>query len=331
MGNEIVQESRGIILYKNEVNEIFEPVCIPFYKFFNVQETNAHEIDWENDVRVLEKLDGSIIKMWFHNGSWRVSTNKTINSQNAELITPLITETNIRIDNYYDLFRLSILEVVDYQSWKNSLDKNYTYMLEVVSPYNRIVVPYKKTELYHIGSRNNITLEEEEIDIGIKKPKEFNLSSLDKCIEACQNMPFDEEGYVVVDKNYNRVKIKSPAYVSAHHLKNNGAITYSRVLDMIKAKGDDDFLSIYPEYFEHFERVRKLLCSFIDECIDAFKEFNHFEFETRKDFALWAKEKRFSPLLFLLLDKKIKNEQQSVIDWILNIESEKLVKLIGID
>jgi hypothetical protein len=57
--NPIVQEARGIIID----TERREVVCWPFRKFGNYNESYADDIDWEN-ARVLEKVDGSIIKLW---------------------------------------------------------------------------------------------------------------------------------------------------------------------------------------------------------------------------------------------------------------------------
>src|SRR5690606_13664662 len=183
---------------------------------------NAVDIDWST-ARVLEKLDGSLAKLWYHNGGWHVSTNGTINAHNAELPMSIVDpQTGYRIDNYYDLFRLALWTAdINYGEFKSKLDTDYTYMFELVSPYNRVVIPYTETKLYHIGSRNNKTLKEEELDIGIEKPKEYSLSTLEDCLWATERMLFSEEGYVVVDNQYNRVKIKSPNYVAAHHLKNN--------------------------------------------------------------------------------------------------------------
>lgn len=69
-------------------------------------------------------------------------------------------------------------------------------------------------------------------------------------------MPFNEEGYVVVDKEYNRVKIKSPAYVNAHRLINNKVINTEKVLDLIIQNEQSEFLSYFPEYTEIFKSIQ---------------------------------------------------------------------------
>lgn len=210
----IVQEARGIIIdfEKREV------VCWPFRKFGNYNEGYADKIDW-NNAKVLEKVDGSIIKLWydFKKGDWQFSTNGTIRAENAN------------VDGCMGLTYATVIKQADnfYKIPYDSLDKNCTYIFELVSRETRVVIDYKGTSLYHLGSRNNLTGEEFEVDIGIKKPKAYKLNSLNDCINAAnalnqQNENSEEvenEGFVVVDKNYNRVKIKSPDYIMMHKVK----------------------------------------------------------------------------------------------------------------
>ena len=52
--------------------------------------------------------------------------------------------------------------------------------------------------------------EESIISEFFKTPKEYNFHSAQDVINAAKELPWDEEGYVVVDADFNRVKIKSP-------------------------------------------------------------------------------------------------------------------------
>jgi hypothetical protein len=70
-------ECRGIILRDTAPHEA---VCVPFFKFFNIDERHAARIDWTT-ARVYEKLDGSIIKVYWHRNEWLVATNGTIDSR----------------------------------------------------------------------------------------------------------------------------------------------------------------------------------------------------------------------------------------------------------
>ncbi|MGN0298807.1 MAG: RNA ligase [Lachnospiraceae bacterium] len=209
----IVQEARGIII---DVDAL-EVVCWPFRKFGNYNESYADEIDWSS-ARVQEKVDGSIIKLWYDRkkSDWQFSTNGTIRAKEA-----LVGENGK--NNFGDVIRMA----VNYADIPFSeLDQDKTYIFELVSPITQIVVPYEVTMLYHIGTRHNITGMETEENIGIRKPACYSLHSLDECIKAATKLnssmrkfsEVEQEGFVVVDKNWNRVKIKSPDYLAAHYV-----------------------------------------------------------------------------------------------------------------
>ena len=78
----LVQESRGIILD----TEKMEVVCWPFRKFGNFNEEYADPIDWDSAC-IQEKIDGSIIKLWYseRQNRWVFATNGTIDAANAPI------------------------------------------------------------------------------------------------------------------------------------------------------------------------------------------------------------------------------------------------------
>ena len=218
----VVQEARGIIIdTKNK-----RVVCWPFRKFGNWQEDYADNIDWKS-ARVEEKIDGSIMKLWFYN-EWHWSTNSCINADNASIKDG--NSSFLALIHKAENFGQILFE---------ELDKNYTYIFELVSPYNQIVIRYPKTSLWHIGTRDNRTGEEMKIDIGIKQPKNYPLNSLDDCINAVKMLNANndnkvkQEGFVVVDKNWHRVKIKSPEYVAIHKYVNNGMINKNNAIKLL--------------------------------------------------------------------------------------------------
>lgn len=228
--NPIVQEARGIIIDLDTL----EVACWPFHKFGNHTESYADTIDWSS-ARVLEKIDGSIIKLWFDKGAnkWQFSTNSTIRAEQA----PLSAFSGMC---FYDVIsRTQNFGSIPF----DTLDKDTTYIFELVSPETEIVIKYPTPMLYHIGTRNNITGAESEVDIGMPKPRSFALSSLNDCIKASielnQGDVVDSEGFVVVDKDYHRVKVKSPEYFALHRLKTMDTVSKKDAIEMILAKSDD--------------------------------------------------------------------------------------------
>jgi hypothetical protein len=68
-------------------------------------------------------------------------------------------------------------------------------MFELTSPHNRIVVKYGALSIRHIGTRNTLTLEELDADIGVAKPRTFPLYTLADCLESAHSLGYDSEGY----------------------------------------------------------------------------------------------------------------------------------------
>lgn len=219
----MVQEARGIIINL----ETLDVVCWPFRKFGNWNENYADKIDWDYAV-ARQKIDGSLIKLFWNPLTewWQWATNTTINAieTSVDEIGGSFLDIIMSADNYADV------------NFTN-LDTTCTYLFELVSPRTQVVIKYPKTHLYHIGTRNNVTGKESNIDIGIEKPGEFKISDLDSIIAHANAINPDnvvvEEGYVVVDRNFNRIKVKSPKYLMIHSQINNRILTKKRLLNDI--------------------------------------------------------------------------------------------------
>ena len=255
----IVQEARGIIL---DVERL-EVVCWPFRKFGNHSEGYADTIDWSS-ARVLEKVDGSIVKLWFDHaaGEWQFSTNRTIRASLAGVEgKPLLTYGALiaSAENYGDIPF-------------DTLDRDMTYIFELVSPDACVVIHYDATRLYHLGTRHNLTGEECEVDIGIIKPASYPLASLEDCLKTAAALNRDSgsdeitgEGFVVVDKDFHRVKVKSLDYVTMHHVSTMRSIGKHECVDLLlhdpaKLKGicaKQPVLEPYVKYYEY--RLAELL------------------------------------------------------------------------
>lgn len=249
----IVQEARGIILDTRRL----EVVCWPFRKFGNHSEGYADPIDWSS-ARVLEKVDGSIVKLWFDRGEekWQFSTNRTIRASVAGVEgKPMLTYGDLiaSAENYGEIPFAS-------------LDRDLTYIFELVSPEACVVVQYERTMLYHIGTRHNRTGEELELDIGIVKPASYPLTSLEDCLRTAALLnrengggEITREGFVVVDKDFHRVKVKSLDYVTMHHASTMRTIGKRECIDLLLHDPDKlkslcqkrSMLEPYVKYYEY--------------------------------------------------------------------------------
>jgi len=309
MSIDIVQECRGLIIREDTLK-----VCrYAFNKFFNYGEGNAHHIQWDDCV-VEDKKDGSLMSIWYDE-KWHISTNGTIDARNAGL---QLEHNNF--STFYDLF-----DNVFNSDIYDTLNKDYIYTFEICSPYNKIVVPYTEIKLFHLGTRDNISLNELDINIGIEKPKVYRLNNLDECITTFKELDFKFEGYVVKDSSYNRIKVKNPSYLSVHNLKGNGAVSKRRVLEIIQQNEQDEFLNYFPEYTNVFVDVKKIYDEFVQKINKEILILNN-KFETRKDLAMAVKDTSLPALLFNMYDGKVKDHVQ----YISEIDAKKLLLIMNI-
>ena len=314
----ICRECRGLILSKNEA---YKPVRLAFYKFFNFGEPFADRIHWRS-CKTRMKIDGSMMSAWYHNGEWHLSTSGAIDAWK--------TPVNNNNDNltFGDVFEKALRNNnITWNDLCGVMCEDYCYTFELVSPETRIVIPYKKADLYLIGVRDMRTLDELNIEDtlfhkvcpNIKTPKLYDLSNAKACTQAAEHLGYNEEGYVVVDKYFHRVKIKSPQYVAAHHLALNGTPTEARIFDIVEKGEKNEFLTYFPEYRELFEQVEYKKNNFKIELKQLLNDYNalkenDIQFYDKVDKAKYAKalqqsedefEKKCIPFIYKLLDSNL--------------------------
>lgn len=319
-----VQEARGIVLDLQQQSKV---VCRPFKKFFNYGEELAAEIDWDS-AKISEKLDGSLLKLWHSDRlqQWIFSTNGTIYARNADLYAMCpIGKT------YEDLALYAFGKSYTPRNLTTHFDPRYTYVFELCSPYNRIVVPYDETKLYYLTSFNNESGEEVNFgdDLDFDQPKQYSFSSLEETIAFTQSDSFNNfknEGFVVSDKYSNRIKIKTEDYLRVHRLRGEAIPTPKRILETILMNEDDEFLTYFPEYKESFAEMREKLDTFMDQLDTQQYNYDKFRdsFETRKDLALWAKKQKDPNFIFQLADNKAKSPSE----YIKKLKIDNLLKRI---
>lgn len=313
---ELVRECRGVILDEKTLR----PVCVPFFKFGNYGESYAATLDW-GSARVQEKIDGSIIKVWYDREKWRVSTNGNIVADNAVLTRTDLFDDDCTFGTFGELFAVAKEKRgLDF----DKLDKDKTYMFELIGPYNKVVILYPNIDIYHIGTRDNTTLKELDVDIGVQKPREYPLRSIEQCIAASRELPDDKEGYVAVDKYYNRVKIKNPTYVALHHYKNNGTPSLTALIEIVRKNEAGEYLTYFPEFRTSIERCKSDIEKILAELQAEVDVLKGMQFATQKDFALYVKEKPLCGYYF----EWNKNRALTPKEWFWRMPDEKIRRIL---
>lgn len=316
LSNPIVQDARGLILFE----ETLDTVCWAFSKFFNYSEINCAEIDW-NSAAVEEKIDGSLLKIWHHNNHWHVSTNGIIDAYKAE-----VSDNDWTFGKLFDA-AIKNMAVPDFF---NGLDQHMTYMFELVSPRSKVTIYYPETRLYYLGCRDMTTMQECKVYYSVMReadilyPKVYPLHNLEDCLAYVKTMTKDEEGFVVKDKNFNRIKIKSPEYLMAFHMNNNGVVTTRRIINMIRENYIDDFVAYCPEYKDRVQEVFDGISNLAKSLEDTWARCKDTAAANRQVFSCVIKDLPYQDFLW----KRYDNPDYNTLDYIMSKPDKKIKEMI---
>lgn len=282
-----------------------------FNKFFNYEEL-THSVPWTSSdyVYVQEKMDGSLGILFYYAGDWHLATKGSFHSDQA----------------------VRGMEIIREKFFLPAFMKEYSYIVEIIYPENRIVVEYPEPKItflsvflnrshpgwteggddeLHWTTANSIfhssaikkkdIVETEQVFDGLshdfyKKLKERNLQN--------------KEGYILrfFPSNF-RCKIKFEDYVRLHRLLTN----FSNV-DIWEAlrtgKNITALLDNVPDEFDEWVRSTKRDLEERYIAIEREYEwiFNHIlrvaGANERKEFAHIARRYKYPGILFNMLDEK---------------------------
>lgn len=236
----ICRECRGLILEKGT----WIPVCFPFTKFFNINEPFADTVNGK--LYIYQKIDGLLAKVWHYRGHWYLSSNGGLDAREVTV------NNNI---NFYDLFIKALTTYnLTWDSFVAALDTNYTYMFELATQDSQVIIPYEGYHIFYLGQRNiNTYIEEYKPMQIVENVKTYSFSNIDEILVASKDLPNDEEGYVVRDSQWHRVKVKNPTYFMLRHLVANGKPDF---LKYYLDNNTDELLAYFPQYQKNIEELK---------------------------------------------------------------------------
>ena len=337
----LVQECRGLILDAHT----FEVVSFPFTKFFNYGEPLAVDVDWKS-AYVTQKLDGSLAKVVNLDGEFLISTNGMIDAFKCNLP-----------ENYgrpFDTFGELFMEGLKFygltkEDFPRLFKPGITYMFELTSPWNQVVVNWAETKVWFLGQRDNSTFKEtffgdSELADVFDTPKVYPITNVDECVEAAKELPDNEEGYVVVDKDFNRIKIKSPRYVQLHYMAGNQIWSPTRVMEIIRDNEISEYVAYFPKFKVAFDAIKAKYDVYVRELKEVKEAIDNLmvvEWNiTKKDFAKWVFTintiRPYSGFAFAYFDsvyaktKKEGSEIRSAEEYVAKMRTSQLVDVLGL-
>jgi RNA ligase len=188
--------ARGLIL-DHAAGKI---VATPFPKFFNLGERDGTAPDLPFDVT--EKLDGSLIIIFHHQGVWRTATKGAFDSPQALWAAARLAERDLA-----------------------ALQPGTTYLAEATYPENRIVVHHDAGALRLLGAYDDAGrelpfdgIERTGAAANLPAARRQAFESLAELIKHAKALPKTEEGYVLRFQNGVRLKVKGDEYKRIHAL-----------------------------------------------------------------------------------------------------------------
>lgn len=290
MHDPIVQQCRGMVVDVAQRKVL----AWPYNKFWNHGEALAAPIDWST-ARVQEKLDGSLIILHWHHG-WRVASSGHPTAGGS-----FGDEDRTFREAFWNTW-----DVLDNRLPPDDM-RDTTFMFELCDQPNRIVVQHERPRIVLHGARRLTDGREaaygwlcyaaEQMRCEVVQCLPYtSFAACDAAVNALD--PLKCEGFVVVDDQFNRVKIKSPRYVALHHLKNNA--TPRRAVELWQTGEHEELLAHFPEFRQVIEPVHDKLDQIARRAVDEHEEAMCRSVD-RKGYAAMATRYPFSAVMFRML------------------------------
>ena len=243
--------ARGLIL--DVVNE--KIVATPFPKFFNYSEVLYMP---QESFEVTEKMDGSLGIIFFHDGKWKVSTKGSFQSDQSKWAK----------------------EYFDKNINQERLSEYAVYLVEIIYPENRIVIPYDFKGLILLSiwdsgfevMRDELTEYPTAVDMGFKLVEVKKFDSIEQILKEVEGLKWDKEGFVVRFKSGYRLKIKGAEYLKIHKILSH--CTPIAIWEMMLNRFDSsEILKQIPEEMRiDFENILQILTVKYNNLLSEIKE-----------------------------------------------------------
>lgn len=264
-----------------------------FKKFFNMEELDAANVATlaATGYDVAEKMDGSLGILFYYapENKWFMTSRGSFISDQAKMGEKILYE------------KAGIGGVA-------SLNKDWSYVFEIIYPENKIVVDYgAQRDIILLAIIDNVT--GCELPLTMTAPPIFttvrHLTADTFTALKAKNAP-NEEGYVIRfhDADNTRMKIKFETYCALHRMTSN--ITVKAIYQMARdgTKPLSELMETVPdEFMDWFEKVYTRICALHDKILaDATNTFTALggTATLRRDFANAIKSNPMATLLFAI-------------------------------
>lgn len=254
------------------------------------------DFDFQRSV-IMEKADGSLIGVYYHNGKWHISTRSMAFAEGEHVMGGTFKDKVLEAfgfdsEGFQDFFRL--------------YPPGITFVFEYTSPENRIVTRYEEPKMVLLSVNDGETeypydtmaTDLELLGLNFRRVQTYSASDMDTVVQLANSLPDLQEGFVIYDPVSNkRMKVKSSLYVVAHAIRGNDPLpTKKNLLNLLFTGELDEFIAYFPEWTEKAEEVRSEVLLVQQGLAEAWN--NYHQIEDQKEFALSIKNVKHNGILF---------------------------------
>jgi hypothetical protein len=223
-----------------------------------------------NNIIAEEFIEGTMINVFWDDsigltGGWEIATRNTVGA----------TSSFFKSKNTKTFQTMFLEAALNCNLLLDNLEKENCYSFVLQHPENRIVVPFKKPQLYLVAvysihnDENSVYVNIHDsqnfkdvfhaLNISVKFPEIYTFNIYSELIEkyASMNTSYDIVGVVLHNKSTGeRTKIRNPVYEQVHNLRGNQPKLQYQYLSLRKEGKIPDFLKFYPENKKDFSTFR---------------------------------------------------------------------------
>lgn len=326
----LAQQCRGLILDA----ETFDIIAYPFNRFFNMEQTGVAASVNFSTAKFLEKMDGTCCIVYFYKNNWYIGTRgrceADANAHDAGMTFAQLFDVCVK-----EMSKKAGSNISNIQELMFNADKDCTYIFELTSPVNRIVCDYPDFFLTLIGVRNIKSLQEiwpsEHVhlfsSVNMKVAEEYNFNNINHMIQVVRDWnPKDHEGVVVVDNNFNRVKVKNPAYLAFNKMRDSLSTSVRGCIEVILLGKEDDIIGMIPEFISNrINILKEHIVKIIAQTEADYLELK--DIQDMKEYALAAQKKLWAAPLFAIK----RGKSASVRDFIMGKSTDLKISQTMLD
>jgi len=278
-----IKEMRGIIKENNMV------VCksFPFTPEYTTEQISEMPVFPNESIKWYESHEGTLLRLWEHNGVWHLSTHRKINSflskwggksSYGELFLQFLQRTKNMWNksSWADDEEEEQSSTTDlFASFCKLCDKNYIYVfLCRNTDSNRIVVKgYSEPECFCLGTfhrPSNFTYKLPPKTFPIKMPAQITTTTLSEYVMSSID-PLKLQGLIGITSSGKMVKLVHPKYYLFEQLRANASSLEFRYLELLHQPVQRQmFTELYSEHQSLFTEVDQIIDSI---CTNIFKKY----------------------------------------------------------